>query len=86
MTFEFIEYPNWISPKGTNCPLNDIIKTENECKAAAVKKGLEYIPNPSGHADRPAGCYSYGYTSASDSVAFNTIIDPTSTSNLGDLA
>ena len=87
MIFEFIEYPNWISPKGTNCPLNDIIKTQNECKVAAGKMGLVYREDlKAAHSTRPAGCYSYGYTSDSTDVGFNTITDPTSTSNLGELA
>ena len=85
MLFEFKDFPPWISQLGTNCPLKDIIKTENQCKAAASKKGLEYVGKGT-HADRPAGCYSYGLTGDFSKVAFNTITDPDSTSNLGEFA
>ena len=58
---------------GENCPVNQIIDTENKCKAAADILGLFYM-EASNSGDYPAGCYYkgwYGY--------FNEITDPSQT-------
>ena len=63
-------------PSGVNCPIDRIVSTEDDCKAASVALVLKYEGKAfSNLASRPAGCYWKN----TDSY-FNKVVDPSQTS------
>ena len=69
----------WVS-KNEDCPLIQIISTENECIIAAGQQTGEYKSSTS-YSHKPAGCYRLnGHT------YFNSNIDPSSTNPTDDSA
>ena len=59
-----------------DCPINDIISTEQECIEAAGQQPGEYKYRYN-FVNRPAGCFTY---TSSGNTYFNEIIDPSVTS------
>jgi hypothetical protein len=67
----------YVSEENTDCPIQEIIKTESECIVAAAQQGLKYHSEVT-RTTIPAGCYTWLH--AGSKVAhFNNVLDPSST-------
>ena len=66
----------WKAEPGVNCPLFNLITTENECADAADHLGHIFQWHTTG-ADLPAGCI---YNVATSRIFLNREIDPANTS------
>ncbi len=61
---------------GANCPLDDVIATESECRTAASERQRTFRSSLT-NKQRPAGCLVWLST---NHVWFNTITNPSQTS------
>ena len=80
----FISAAYWVASKNKDCPINEIIPTESDCKAAAAQQALEYKHHITS-SERPAGCYKNNGTYWKY-IYFNTVIDPSATLTTNDAA
>ena len=75
LTWYFVDNNYHMMSPGQNCPIHEVILTENDCRTASNKLGPVYQYSFTS-ASYPAGC---NYNDIYNETYFNSIISPSST-------